>query len=68
MQWNVDHTEHVHITKIKDPGRAGNSQNYEPQIVQHLNYPDKCCHFDLATSVKDACILFGQLEDPNTTH
>ena len=60
MQWNADHTEHVHITKIKNAGRRGNNQNYEPQIARNLDCSDKCHCFDLATSLKDVGFLFGQ--------
>ena len=59
MQWNADHTEHAHITEVKVPGRGGNNQQYEPQITQNLDCTDKCHRFDLATSIKDAGILFG---------
>ena len=61
MQWNADHMEHAHITKVKIPARAGNNQQYEPQIARHLNQADKCCRFDLATSVKEAGIHFGNM-------
>ena len=60
MQWNADHTEHVHITEIKNAGRRGNNQNYEPQIARNLDCSDKCHCFDLATSLKDVGFLFGQ--------
>ena len=29
FQYSVDATEHAHITKIKNPTRSGNNQNYE---------------------------------------
>ncbi|KAG1767510.1 hypothetical protein EDD22DRAFT_773070 [Suillus occidentalis] len=31
-QWSADVTEHVHVTEIKDPARASNNHNYDPQI------------------------------------
>ncbi|KAI6000246.1 hypothetical protein EDC04DRAFT_2908860 [Pisolithus marmoratus] len=50
MQWSVDVTEHVHVTKIKNPACAGNNQNYYAQIAHHLDCSDKCFRFDLATT------------------
>ncbi|KAI6113305.1 hypothetical protein EDD17DRAFT_1453834, partial [Pisolithus thermaeus] len=47
MQWSADITEHAHIEEIKVPAHAGNNQNYNNQIVCHLNWLDKCLHFDL---------------------
>ena len=61
MQCNADHTEHAHITEVKIPARAGDNQQYEPQIAHHLNRADKCCRFDLATLVKEAGIHFGNM-------
>ncbi|KAG2737031.1 hypothetical protein P692DRAFT_201875405, partial [Suillus brevipes Sb2] len=51
MQWTTDTTEHAHITKIKDPARSSNNNNYDSQICRHLDRTDKCCHFDLAMSL-----------------
>jgi hypothetical protein len=59
IQWSADVTEHAHITAIKDPARAGNNQNYEPQICRFLDRKEKRCRFDLATAVRDAGIDFG---------
>ncbi|KAI6008569.1 hypothetical protein EDC04DRAFT_2907000 [Pisolithus marmoratus] len=41
MQWLADITEHAHVKEIKVPARAGNNQNYNNQIVCHLNRLDK---------------------------
>ncbi|KIK38770.1 hypothetical protein CY34DRAFT_25513 [Suillus luteus UH-Slu-Lm8-n1] len=51
MQWTADTTEHAHITEIKDPTCSSNNNNYNSQICCHLDCADKCCHFDLATSL-----------------
>lgn len=51
MQWTADTTEHAHITEIKDPARSSNNNNYDSQICRHLDRADKCCRFDLATSL-----------------
>ena len=59
MQWNADHTEHAHITEIKNTGR-GNNQNYELQIARNLGCSAECHCFDLATSLEDVGFLFGQ--------
>ncbi|KAG1831124.1 hypothetical protein EV424DRAFT_1343248 [Suillus variegatus] len=32
IQWSTDATEHVHISKIKDPVQHTNNNNYDPQI------------------------------------
>ncbi|KAI5986994.1 hypothetical protein EDC04DRAFT_2614944 [Pisolithus marmoratus] len=40
MQWSADITEHAHVDEIKVPAQAGNNQNYESQIVHHLNWHD----------------------------
>ncbi|KAI6104982.1 hypothetical protein EDD16DRAFT_1714340 [Pisolithus croceorrhizus] len=52
MQWSADITEHAHIEEIKVPAHAGNNQNYNNQIVCHLNWLDKCLHFDLAMYIQ----------------
>ncbi|KAG1876909.1 hypothetical protein C8R48DRAFT_768476 [Suillus tomentosus] len=52
-QWSADVTEHAHITKIKDPARSSNNNNYDPQICRHLDRADKCRRFELATSLLD---------------
>ena len=51
MQWTADVTEHAHVTKIKQPARSGNNQDYYTQIAQHLDRSDKCFRFDLATQI-----------------
>ena len=60
IQWSADITEHAHITEIKNPAHAGNNQKYESQITRHLDRAEKCHRFDLATSVQEAAIEFGQ--------
>ncbi|KAI5994536.1 hypothetical protein EDC04DRAFT_2586229 [Pisolithus marmoratus] len=52
MQWSADITEHAHIEEIKVLACAGNNQNYNNQIVCHLDQLDKCLHFDLATYIQ----------------
>ena len=49
MQWTADVTEHAHVTKIKQPARSRNNQDYYAQIARHLDCSDKCFRFDLAT-------------------
>ncbi|KAJ7792564.1 hypothetical protein B0H14DRAFT_2623715 [Mycena olivaceomarginata] len=51
LQWSADVTEHAHITLIKDPASNTNNQNYEPQIVRHLDRKDKLRQFNLATAI-----------------
>lgn len=58
IQWSADTTEHAHITEIKNPARAGNNQNYEPQICRTLDRMDKCRRFCLATAMRCANIDF----------
>lgn len=53
IQWSADVTERAHISEIKVPSRATNNQNYESQIVRHLDRAEKCRQFDLATSLQD---------------
>ncbi|KAI6038075.1 hypothetical protein EDC04DRAFT_2604354 [Pisolithus marmoratus] len=52
MQWSVDITEHAHIEEIKVLACAGNNQNYNNQIVCHLDWLDKCLCFDLAAYIQ----------------
>ncbi|KAF8546867.1 hypothetical protein OG21DRAFT_1527549 [Imleria badia] len=47
MQWTADVTEHAHVTKIKQPTRSGNNQDYYTQIAWHLNRSEKCFRFDI---------------------
>ncbi|KAJ7813399.1 hypothetical protein B0H14DRAFT_3090354 [Mycena olivaceomarginata] len=54
LQWSADVTEHAHITLIKDPASNTNNQNYEPQIVRHLDRKDKLRQFNLATAMSSA--------------
>ena len=51
LQWLADITEHAHITEIKKPARTGNNQNYYSQIAHHLDFTEKCVHFDVATRI-----------------
>ncbi|KAG0707629.1 hypothetical protein DFH29DRAFT_979895 [Suillus ampliporus] len=45
--------KHAHITKIKDPTRSSNNNNYDSQICRHLDRADKCRRFELAMSLLD---------------
>ena len=51
LQWSADITEHVHVTEIKKPARAGNNQNYYSQIAHHLDCAEKCVRFNIATRI-----------------
>ncbi|KAG2153067.1 uncharacterized protein EDB93DRAFT_1239862 [Suillus bovinus] len=62
-QWSADVTEHAHVTEIKDPARATNNHNYDPQICRHLDQAEKCRRFELATSLLDAKQTTEQLEN-----
>ncbi|KIM57296.1 hypothetical protein SCLCIDRAFT_28909 [Scleroderma citrinum Foug A] len=53
IQWSADITEHTHIDQIKDPARASNNNNYDPQICRQLDRLEKCRNFELALSLKD---------------
>ncbi|KAG2737513.1 hypothetical protein P692DRAFT_20761563, partial [Suillus brevipes Sb2] len=64
-QWSADVTEHAHVTEIKDPARASNNHNYDPQICRHLDRAEKCRRFELATSLLDAKQTTEQLENIN---
>ncbi|KAG6908908.1 hypothetical protein DXG01_002789 [Tephrocybe rancida] len=59
IQWSADHTEHAHITEIKNPSRMTNNQNYETQILRHLDRLDKVRCFDLMTAIQTADICFS---------
>ncbi|KAI5990601.1 hypothetical protein EDD15DRAFT_2170126 [Pisolithus albus] len=59
MQWSADITEHAHIEEIKVLDRAGNNQNYNNQIVRHLDWLDKCLCFDLATYIRQHADQLG---------
>ncbi|KAG1900849.1 uncharacterized protein F5891DRAFT_1188342 [Suillus fuscotomentosus] len=37
IQWSADATEHAHISKIKDPARHTNNNDYNLQICRHLD-------------------------------
>lgn len=58
IQWSADITERLHIPLVKDPARAGNNQNYEPQICRSLDRLDKLENFDLATAIREVGIDF----------
>lgn len=60
MQWSANVTEHAHVDEIKVPVHSGNNQNYYSQIACHLDWLDKCFHFDLATSIEECA---NQLAD-----
>ncbi|KAI6011057.1 hypothetical protein EDC04DRAFT_2905737 [Pisolithus marmoratus] len=63
MQWSADITEHAHVEEIKVPAHAGNNQNYNSQIICHLDWLDKCLHFDLATYIEQCVNKGGGDED-----
>ncbi|KAI5981166.1 hypothetical protein EDD15DRAFT_2204477 [Pisolithus albus] len=63
MQWSADITEHAHVEEIKVPARASNNQNYNSQIVRHLDWLNKCFRFDLATSLEHRVNKEGGDED-----
>ena len=52
IQWSANITEHAHIDQIKDPARASNNNNYDPQIFCQLDRLEKCRNFELALSLK----------------
>ncbi|KAF9033510.1 hypothetical protein BJ165DRAFT_1410263 [Panaeolus papilionaceus] len=58
IQWSADTTEHAHIKLVKEPARASNQQNYDPQIVRRLDCKDKVMNFDLATAMHNAGVEF----------
>ncbi|KAG0697850.1 hypothetical protein DFH29DRAFT_1003402 [Suillus ampliporus] len=41
IQWFADATEHIHVSKIKDPARRTNNNDYNPQICRHLFREEK---------------------------
>jgi hypothetical protein len=51
IQWLADITEHTHISEIKTPTSASNNNNYNPQICRYLDQAEKCCTFELATTL-----------------
>ncbi|KAH9025355.1 hypothetical protein EDB83DRAFT_2174822, partial [Lactarius deliciosus] len=53
IQWTADTTEWCHITKIKVPSHSSNKQEYESHICCYLNHKEKCCQFELATSIHE---------------
>ncbi|KAG6907019.1 hypothetical protein DXG01_010888 [Tephrocybe rancida] len=57
-QWSADATEHAHITEVKTPARSTNNQNYEPQIVRHLDRADKVRRFGLLMAMLEAQVEF----------
>ncbi|KAI6040581.1 hypothetical protein EDC04DRAFT_2566868, partial [Pisolithus marmoratus] len=58
MQWSADITKHAHVEEIKVLAHASNNQNYNSQIICHLDLLDKCSHFDLATYIEQ-CVNKG---------
>ncbi|KAF8952213.1 hypothetical protein BDZ97DRAFT_1909427 [Flammula alnicola] len=58
IQWSADTTEHAHIEVAKDPAKASNNQNIEPQICRYLDRSDKLRNFDLATAIHEAQLDF----------
>ena len=61
MQWSADIMEHAHVEEIKVPAHSGNNQNYYSQIMWHLDWLDKCFHFDLAIYIEQ-CTM-GQVNN-----
>jgi hypothetical protein len=70
IQWSADITENAHIYVAKNPGRAGNNQDYESQTCRYLDRADKIRQFDLATAIRTANVdfraLFDSVEDTMT--
>jgi len=56
IQWSADLTKHAHIKQIKDPARASNNNNYDPQICRQLDHLEKCRNFDVAMFLKDPAL------------
>src|SRR5262245_57215319 len=61
--WSADIIEHAHITKIKQPVKATNNQNYKEQICQHLDRLDKIRRFELVTSIDTQDISMPVVQD-----
>ena len=52
-QWTADVTKHAHIVVIKNPARASNNVDIDPQICRYLDRLEKCSRFELATSLRE---------------
>ncbi|KAG2048234.1 hypothetical protein BDR06DRAFT_1013135 [Suillus hirtellus] len=52
IQWSADATEHAHVSKIKDPARHMNNNDYDPQICHHLDQAEKLHRFAIAMTLK----------------
>ncbi|KAJ3739032.1 hypothetical protein DFH05DRAFT_1595529 [Lentinula detonsa] len=64
IQWDANKSERAHITLVKLPARAGNSQNYEIQICRHLDLHSRMRNFDLMTAMKDVNVEFRLTTEP----
>jgi hypothetical protein len=51
-QWSTDRTEHAHIEVVKEPFRASNRKDFNPQICRSLDRAEKRRFFDLCTAIK----------------
>lgn len=54
IQYTADTTEHSHIRLVKEPFRASNHRDFDPQICRYLDRAEKCGLFDIATTVRTA--------------
>ena len=52
-QLMADVTEHAHIVVIKNPARASNNVDIDPQICRYLDRLKKCSRFELTTSLRE---------------
>ncbi|TFK70651.1 hypothetical protein BDN72DRAFT_896229 [Pluteus cervinus] len=59
-QWSADTTEHKHVKLVKQPAKLGNNQGLESQICRNLDLQDKCCVFDLSTSIRSLGLKLGR--------
>jgi hypothetical protein len=70
-QWSTDRTEHAHIEVVKNPFRASNKKDFNPQICRHMDRAEKRRNFDLCTALARSQIAaeeqtLGELRDnPN---
>ncbi|KAG1813635.1 uncharacterized protein BJ212DRAFT_1447829 [Suillus subaureus] len=52
IQRSANATEHTHVSKIKDPARRTNNNDYDPQICHHLDQQKKLQQFAIAMTLK----------------
>jgi hypothetical protein len=62
-QWSADFMEHAHIKVVKEPGCSGKNHAYETQICQFLDRVEKVHNFSLSTSMCEAGVYFGAIEE-----